>query len=65
MLWNIQRQRNDLVFHNNFWHVDKTPQGVWDTLLDCGIIEWQQPLKDLGKALDVLKEFDLVWCVEV
>ena len=49
--------------------LEKTHQVVWDSLLDCGRLEWQQTLYDLEKTLDVayedvLKEFDSVWCVK-
>ena len=49
--------------------MEKTHQGVWDSLLDNGRLEWQRTLIDLEKAPDVayedvLKEFDNVWCVK-
>ena len=41
---------------------------MWETLIDYGRIKWQKTLKDYEDVLDlrkedVLKEFDLVWCV--
>lgn len=49
--------------------VEKILHIIWGVLLDYDKIEWQQTLKDLERAPDVayddvLKKFDLVWCVE-
>jgi hypothetical protein len=56
----------DDCIHN----MEKTHQVIWDALHDYGMIEWQQTLSDLEKALDiayqdVLNEVDLIWGVKV
>jgi hypothetical protein len=56
----------DDCIHN----MEKTHQVIWDALHDYDMIEWQQTLSDLEKALDiayqdVLNEVDLIWGVKV
>lgn len=48
-MWIIWCYRNDLVFDANLWLVEKTQQVVWDSLLECGGLEWQRTLHDLKK----------------
>lgn len=51
------------------WHVEKTHQIMWYSLLDYGRLEWQPSLRDLDEVVDVayqdvLDEFDSMWCIE-
>ena len=68
--WIIWRRRNDLVFNDMRWPIEKTRQVIWDVLHDYGRVVWKQALSDLERALDVayqdiLNEFDSTWGVKV
>ena len=69
LLWIIWRQRNDLVFNNLQWPVEKSRQVIWDAIHDYGRIKWKWMLKDRGEApdvayQDVLNKFDHMWGVK-
>ena len=64
--WIIWCQRNDLVFKNLQWPVEKIHQVIWDILHDYGRIERKRTLRELEEApevayQDVLNEFDYTW----
>lgn len=61
--WITWRQRNDLVFNDLQWPVEKTRQVMWDVLQDYGRIECKRTLSDLEDApavayQDFLNKFD-------
>ena len=51
--WIIWRQRNDLVFDDMQWPIEKTRKVIWDIMQDYGMIEWKRTLSDLEKTPDV------------
>ena len=69
IMWIIWHQRNDSNRNGIERLVEKTHQVVWDSLLDCGRLEWQRTLTNLEKVpemacQDVLNKFSIVWCVK-
>ena len=49
----IWRQKNDLMFNDLQWPIEKTRQVIWDAMHDYGGIEWKRTRSDFEKALDV------------
>ena len=69
-MWIIWRQRNNSVFNDLQWPIEKTLQVSWDALQEeYGRVEWKQTLVDLEKGMDVayqdaLNKFDSTWGVK-